>query len=101
MRGNFSVATGHGHGFFVRFISTGIFGFLSAGLIVSTILVYVGGGGFVGVGAVGATGLDLTTDSYLAKVMTENYNLWFSLPAIAFVVASFFNNAPTTSERDE
>ncbi len=79
----------------LNILTTGTFGFLSAGLIISTILVYISGGVFVGE-ATSAIGVDITADSTLAKLMTENYNIWFALPAVAFVVMSFVGG-----EKDE
>ncbi|MFH0776302.1 MAG: hypothetical protein V1936_01670 [Patescibacteria group bacterium] len=95
VRGSFFVAMDHERSFILNLATTGAFGFLSAGLIVSTILVYISGGVFVG-SVTSAIGVDITTGSTLAKLMTENYNIWFSLPAIAFVVMSFVGG-----EKDE
>ena len=94
VRGSFFVATGIEKSVIVSIATTGAFGFLSAGLIIATILVYISGGGFMGVTA-GATGIDISSNSELARMMTENYNLWFSLPALAFVVASFVGEKGT------
>ena len=95
VRGSFFVAMDREKSFIINLATTGAFGFLSAGLIISTILVYISGGVFVG-NATSAVGVDITTDSLLAKMMTENYNIWFSLPAIAFLVISFVGG-----EKDE
>ncbi|MFH0834599.1 MAG: hypothetical protein V2A63_04435 [Patescibacteria group bacterium] len=88
VRGSFFVAMDQERSLILNLATTGAFGFLSAGLIVSTILVYISGGVFVG-DATSAIGVDITTGSTLAKLMTENYNIWFALPAIAFVIMSF------------
>ncbi|MFH1375900.1 MAG: hypothetical protein ABIH35_04505 [Patescibacteria group bacterium] len=95
VRGSFFVALDRERSVLISIATTGAFGFLSAGLIISTILVYISGGVFVG-SATSAIGVDITADSMLARLMTENYNIWFSLPAIAFVVASFVGG-----EKDE
>ena len=95
VRGSFFVAMDREKSFIINLATTGTFGFLSAGLIISTILVYISGGVFVG-NATSAIGVDITTDSLLAKTMTENYNIWFSLPAIAFLIMSFVGG-----EKDE
>ncbi|MFH1546198.1 MAG: hypothetical protein ABIE14_02385 [Patescibacteria group bacterium] len=95
VRGSFFVAMDRERSLILNLATTGAFGFLSAGLIISTILVYISGGVFVG-NATSAIGVDITADSLLAKMMTENYNIWFSLPAIAFLVMSFVGG-----EKDE
>jgi len=95
VRGSFFVAMDRERSVIISIVTTGAFGFLSAGLIISTILVYVSGGVFVGTTTI-MSGMDITTDSLLASLMTENYNIWFSLPAIAFVVMSFVGG-----EKDE
>ncbi len=95
VRGSFFVAMDKEKSLIINLATTGAFGFLSAGLIISTILVYISGGVFVG-STTSAIGVDITANSLLAKLMTENYNIWFSLPAIAFVVMSFVGG-----EKDE
>lgn len=88
VRSSFFVAMDRERSLILNITTTGAFGFLSAGLIISTILIYISGGAFIGE-ATNAVGADITTDSLLAKLMTENYNIWFSLPAVAFVAMSF------------
>jgi hypothetical protein len=95
VRGSFFVAMDRERSLVLNIATTGAFGFLSAGLIISTILVYISGGAFVGEAA-STVGVDITADSLLAKLMTQNYNIWFSLPAVAFVVMSFVGG-----EKDE
>lgn len=95
VRGSFFVAMDRERSVVLSLATNAAFGFLSAGLIVSTILVYISGGVFVG-NATATVGVDITTDSTLAKLMTENYNIWFALPAVAFVVMSFVGG-----EKDE
>ena len=95
VRGSFFVAMDRERSLIINLATTGAFGFLSAGLIISTILVYISGGVFVG-STTASIGVDITNDSLLAGLMTDNYNIWFSLPAIAFVVMSFVGG-----EKDE
>jgi len=74
----------------VRIMATLAFGFLNAGLIVSTILVYISGGSFVS----GTMELTKTTELYqeseLVQLMINNHNLWFALPVFAIVLISIF-----------
>ncbi|MFA6023859.1 MAG: hypothetical protein WC777_01415 [Candidatus Gracilibacteria bacterium] len=67
------------------------FGFLNAGLMVSTLLVYLTGGSFV-MGSVRA-GFEsnLYQESQFIQSIVDNYNIWFSLPVLAIVVVSLFH----------
>ncbi len=91
MRGEFQVNLGEGSSRFFSILVNGFFGFLSAGLIVSTILFYISGGSFLQVtGAITSeTILSLKRDSSLVRNLVDYYNIWFSIPAIAFAVSSF------------
>ncbi len=90
IRGGFEVNVPEDQTPFMGILTTFCFGFLNAGLIVSTILVYVSGFSFVE----GSTDLSLSpifelyTSSSMVQIMINNYNLWFSLPAIGFVFLS-------------
>lgn len=73
-----------------RILATLSFGFINAGLIVSTILVYVSGSSFVG-GSLKLSGVtNLYEESQMVRIMIDNYNIWFAIPAIAFVLISLF-----------
>ncbi|MEK7528563.1 MAG: hypothetical protein AAB592_02260 [Patescibacteria group bacterium] len=92
IRGQFTVLRGR-QGGVVGFITSMVFAFLSAGLIISALLVYASGGSFLGANfAVSSTLQPIYTASQLVKLMIDNANLWFSLPALAFVVWSFFGH---------
>jgi len=97
VRGSFFVVMDREKSLIMNIATTGAFGFLSAGLIISTILIYISGGVFIGE-ASSTIGVDITTDSILAKLMTENYDIWFSLPAIAFVIMSFIGGEKEEAE---
>jgi len=73
-----------------RILATLTFGFLNAGLLVSTILVYISGGSFVAGTLKMATSTNLYQDSEMVQLMINNYNIWFALPAFAIVLISFF-----------
>ncbi len=67
------------------------YGVLSAGLITSTILIYTSGASLVQDGGVvlNEAVMNLYRSSFMVQTMINNYNIWFSLPAIVFVVSSF------------
>lgn len=92
IRGSFRVEIGSESSLGMEIVTTAAFGLLSAGLIISTILVYMSGGNFVFDPTVASkAGVDITRGSQLASALTQNYNFWFAMPAIAFVVTSFMN----------
>lgn len=72
-------------------ITTGAFGFLNAGLIVSTILVYVSGLSFVQKVAVESNIVELYTSSTFIKAMVDYYNFWFSIPVVIIILWSLIN----------
>ena len=77
----------------LSFFLTGIFGILSAGLIVSTLLVFVSG--FSLVDTMRSTEnpvAAIAESSRFVKLMVQNYSLWFSLPILTFVATSFLEN---------
>lgn len=90
VKGGFSMELREERTGILRLISTFCFGFLNAGLMVSTILIYISGFSFVQ----GSFDLavspvyEIYQQSQLVKIMINNYNFWFSLPAIAFVFIS-------------
>jgi len=73
-----------------RLMSNLAFGFLNAGLLVSTILVYLTGASFLSGSFDAVFQNNLYTESQLVKVLIDNYSIWFALPAIAIVLVSFF-----------
>lgn len=89
-RGGFDINLEDEKSPFIRLTMTAMYGILSAGLIVSTILIYTSG-----VSLVEGT-IDLTNtviynvyqSSYLVKQMINYYNVWFSLPALVFAFSS-------------
>lgn len=95
MRGGFEIKSGLGKGGVIGIILTLIFGFLSAGLVVSTLLIYASGASFVSgdINIANNTLAAAYSESNLVKMMIDNYNLWFALPAVSFVVMSLFNKS--------
>ncbi len=88
VRGGFVVSILSEHNMIVRLFMTFLFGVLNAGLLVSTLLLYVSGLSLIGADQIGTTST-LGSDSIFVQLMIDNYSLWFSLPAIALVVLSF------------
>ena len=96
LKGNFEVKKDGSNGGVVNLITSLVFGFLSAGLVVSTLLTYVSGASFVQGGTVLAnTALSTVySNSQVVKAMIDNYDIWFALPAVVFVLWSVLKKAP-------
>jgi len=93
IKGGFEVRGGVGHHGILGLIMNLIFGFLSAGLMISTLLVYVSGASFVGgnISIVNNTLAAAYAESDMVKLMIDNYNIWFALPAVSFLLSSLLN----------
>jgi len=94
VRGAFEVNTTEDRSAGVRMIISFIYAVMSAGLIISVVLVFMSEISFVGGGANTTTTsalADLSTQSQLIKSMLNYTYLWFTLPALAFLVHSFYS----------
>ncbi len=80
-------------GSLMNILYTTIFGFGTAGLIISTILTYVAGNAILDV-TMPASGAiaPIAQSSPLMQIMVLNQDIWFSLPAILIIAAGFINN---------
>ena len=93
MKGQFTVLRGR-QGGIIGFFTSLIFAVLNGGLVVATLLVYASGGTLVGGPfEVSSTIQPIYVSSRLVKLMIDNSALWFSLPAIAFVIWSAFGES--------
>ncbi|MDD4351579.1 MAG: hypothetical protein PHU71_01170 [Candidatus Gracilibacteria bacterium] len=91
LKGSFSVDLGETGGL-LDILLLLLMGVLSAGLIVTSILVFVSGGAFLTSGAIGATDLavDIYNTSELAQLMISNASFIIALPGLAFMIMSWF-----------
>lgn len=91
-RGKFQINMTPSKSTVLRIMLSVTYGVLSAGLITSTILIYASGSSLVQESSLimNQAVLDIYKQSQLVRLMINNYNVWFSLPAVAFVVSSFF-----------
>lgn len=98
MKGGFEVHQGLGKSGIIGLIMNLIFGFLSAGLVISTLLIYVSGASFVSgnISMINNTLAAAYAESEMVKLMIDNYNIWFALPAVAFLLTSLFNKKTQT-----
>jgi len=79
----------------MEFLLTFFFGALSAGLIISGVLVFASGSSFIMGGAPISEShiANMYDSSYLVKIMIMNYNVWFALPVFAFIVMSLMGDS--------
>jgi hypothetical protein len=91
-RGKFQINMNGPSSLVTRTILSLTYGVLSAGLITSTIFIYASGASLIQENNVVMSDaiLLIYKQSQLVRLMINNYNIWFSLPAIAFVISSFF-----------
>lgn len=93
-RGKFEINMTRSNSMLMRVMLSLTYGILSAGLITSTILIYASGASLVQESSIiiNEAVLEIYRESQLVRLMINNYNAWFSLPAIAFVISSFFGH---------
>lgn len=90
-RGRFTINMEHPRSSITHIALNLVYGILSAGLITSTILIYTSGASLVEDGGIimNEAVLAMYRDSIMVQTMINNYNIWFALPAVTFVVSSF------------
>lgn len=90
-RGRFTINMSRHSSSVMSIILNLTYGILSAGLITSTILIYTSGSSLVQETSVimNEAVLVMYRESVMVQTMINNYNIWFSLPAITFVISSF------------
>jgi hypothetical protein len=90
-RGRFTINMDKSKSSMMNMILTITYGILSAGLITSTILIYASGASLVQETSIvmNEAVLKMYHESFMVQMMINNYNMWFSLPAITFVISSF------------
>ena len=92
IRGGFRVDLAPEASVVTRVLANLSFGFLNAGLMVSTLLVYLTGGSFV----MGTVQTSLQTNLYaqsqFIQTIVNHYDVWFAIPAVAIVLVSFFQS---------
>lgn len=88
VKSGFNVLLDKHEKFVIRFAIHGWFSAMSALLFLSTMLIYLSGNSFVE-GMLFAKEISIYEQSLLAQILIDYYQLWFSLPAISFLVTSF------------
>lgn len=94
VRGAFAVETVDDRSAPIRLVLSFLYAGLSAGLIISIILVFVSGISFVGGGNDLTTGTalwDIYNASDMVRSIVANSYFWFSAPALAFLIHSIYS----------
>ena len=94
VRGAFEVDTIDDRSAAIRIVMSVIYAIMSAGLIISIILVFVSGVSFIGGGSAETTGAalwDIYSKSAFVRSIVSNSYLWFSVPALAFLIHSLYS----------
>lgn len=94
-RGRFAINMEKSHSTTMNIVLNLTYGILSAGLITSTILIYTSGASLVQESSIfiNEAVKAMYKDSVMVQAMINNYNIWFSLPAITFVISSLLGSA--------
>jgi len=93
LKGNFVADIHDGDSSVVSFFITSFMGLLSSALIICAMLVFVNNGSFIEATPYMQTDLSqsIYDNSLFARILIDNINLWFILPAIAFIIGSITN----------
>lgn len=93
IKGGFAVGLADEDSIVTRIIGNLGFGFLNAGLMVSTLLVYLTGGSFVMGGIHAGLEANFYKESQFIQTIVDNYNAWFAVPVLAIVLVSLFQRS--------
>jgi len=93
VKGAFAVSTVDDRSSAIRLVLSILYAFMSAGLIISAILVFVSGVSFIGGGSAETTQTalwDLYHKSQIIRVMLAYTHFWFAVPALSFLIHSLY-----------
>lgn len=88
IRGGFHISLTQHNNWVYRLSIHTVFALMASILMISTVLIYMSGASFVE-GMIAASANPIHDSSVIARVFLDYYQIWFSLPAIAFLVMSF------------
>ena len=92
VRGMFDVEAEDNKPLSIRLIILFLLGLMSAGLMMSTVLVFISGASLIGTDITGSNILlDVYNDSRFVRIMVDYANFWFFMPGVTFIVLGFFN----------
>lgn len=88
IKSGFHIHLGHHKHWLLRGVIHGIFSGICAVLLMTTVLVYLAGISVVE-GLLYAQELNIYSSSSVARILIDYMSIWFTLPAVAFLVTSF------------
>ncbi len=88
VRGGFHIKIDKHDHWLIRLVIHAIFSALAVILFLSTLLIYISGKSFI-TGIVESSQIALYDTSHITKMLVDYYQIWFTLPAMAFLVSSF------------
>lgn len=87
VRGMFQVDSSEHGSVSIRMVILLLLGLMSAGLMMSAVLVFISGASLIGTTmSAGNILTDVYTDSRLVRIMVDFANIWFLLPGLTFIV---------------
>ena len=93
IKGGFTVSYGTESGGLTDTILTGVFGFATGGLLLSTLLTFVAGAPLLDASIVEAAVISpILKESNLMQIMVVWQDLWFSLPALLLIGLGLVSN---------
>jgi hypothetical protein len=93
IRSGISIEYEKENGTVMTIVLTGLFGFSTAGLVLSTLLTYVAGSGILDATLIAHSVIaPIVKNSPLMQVMIFNQDLWFTLPAFLIIATGFVQN---------
>lgn len=104
LKGSFEVDVNQYQTGAIKFLGTTVFGFLSAGLIISTILVFIASSTIDGILITDIEqAVDIPYQTLFVHYLIHYYNFWFAAPAVAFVGLSALSPSysPITALEEE
>jgi hypothetical protein len=98
-RGGLDIVYTRESGVILTTIFTGLFGFATAGLILSTLLTFVAGSPILSPTIMTSAAVaPFLEGSRLMRLMVENQDLWYTLPALLLVLVGFLGSVGADDE---
>lgn len=96
VRGGFEIEFNKEAGMMTDLVLTGVFGFVTAGLMLSTLMTFVADVPLLDANIAKQEGIaKIVTESELMAAMVINQDFWFALPALLLIGVGFLNTEAT------
>ena len=92
LRAGVHIQYGQDGSILLNLVVTGLCGLATAGLLLSTLLTYIGGSPLLAMQVATTPALTkIIQQSLMMQVMMQNLDLWFTFPALMLIIAGFLN----------